>query len=160
MCFNLCNKTCFLNPNNQVILQTSESQFFPIINISCLPLPTSVSGARLRVCLQSGTSGLKHSSALLFEAQYLSINGIWFCPTSSQGPKDIPFRVIKHRKVENPNNWKARASELFYIFGGKKYLNNGSMYWPPMVGSLIEPTPRESKKPNSASQGDSDRQES
>lgn len=70
----------------------------PSINISCLPLPTSVSGARLRARLRSGTSKAETFLCLdflpallsysvfiflqpsaqdsLFEAQYLSINGM------------------------------------------------------------------------------------
>lgn len=43
-------------PNNRVILQTQE---LTITNASCLPLPTSYPGARVRVQLV-----LKHSSDL------------------------------------------------------------------------------------------------
>lgn len=48
-------------PNNRVILQTQELKSNTITNASCLPLPTSYPGARVRVQLV-----LKHSSDLSF----------------------------------------------------------------------------------------------
>lgn len=132
LCFYLCNKRCFLHPINQVILQTLESQvFFPVINMSCLPLnsslPTSVSGAQLESASGQEPQRLKHSSALNSSPPFLLILPSFF-----------------YNRTTRFTLWSALL--CYYL----------SVVWAncPLVGM------DSNKRPNSASQGDSNHQES